>query len=244
MCKKLILTGFYTVLMLASNSLLAKVLWQDFSVTYLSGQNYEIGDPDRQVITLEHVAGTSWGDSFMFLDHLRSSNGDRSNYAEWSPRISLCKTGISCISNAFIKDVLIASTIEMSSASTDFLYGVGFDLNIPQFQFVQLNFYRRNNDNNQDNWQVTSAWALPFEIADQPFRYDGFIDWFNSTDDQRSSFNWTSQLKWSASKWLGLSSPLYFGIEYVFWRNKYGIANSAQFDTNESNVNLLVKWHF
>ena len=91
---------------------------------------------------------------------------------------------------------------------------------------------------------MTSSWALPFTLAAQDFIYDGFIDWSNSSDDKSSSLNFTSQLKWSLDKTLGLSNKLYLGIEYVYWLNKYGIQDSPQFETDESNINLLVKWHF
>ncbi len=227
-----------------SVSTAAEVFWQDFSVSYLNGGDYKVDHKDQQILTFEHVAGTSWGDSFMFLDHLRGDDGSRSNYAEWSPRISLCKVAEYCVSNGLIKDVLVSTTVEMSSGATNFLYGVGLDLNVPQFQFLQLNFLRRQNDSVKNNWQLTTAWALPFKMAEQDFTYDGFIDWFNSTDDQSSSMNFTSQLKWSMGKALGLSNKLYLGVEYVYWLNKYGIEDSPEFETDESNLNLIVKWHF
>ncbi|MDN4503561.1 nucleoside-binding protein [Alteromonadaceae bacterium BrNp21-10] len=242
--RKLICLKSILVTLLLPFSVHSEVLWQDFSVSYTYGQDFRVGDPDRQIITLEHAAGTNWGDSFMFLDHLRSDNGDRDNYAEWSPRLSLCKAGISCISNSWIKDVLVASTLEMSTVSTDILLGMGADLDIRGFTFLQVNVYRRQNDNVSNNWQITSAWSRPFKFGNHSFIYDGFIDWYNTTKDQNSSLNWTSQLKWSASDWLGLSSQLYFGVEYVFWRNKFGIADSPALRTNESNINALVKWHF
>ncbi len=232
------------VILLTSMSTQAEILWQDLNVSYLSGHDYRVGDSNRQVITLEHAASTSWGDSFMFLDHLRSQDGTRSNYSEWSPRLSLCKMELYCIKSAWIKDILLASTLEMSSVSTDVLLGMGADFNINGFKFLQVNVYRRNNDKVTDNWQITTAWSRPFKFGNQSLTYDGFIDWYNTTNDRRSSMNWTSQLKWLASDWLGLSTQLYFGIEYVYWRNKFGIADSPDFRTNESNINALVKWHF
>ena len=47
----------------------AAVNWQQASLTYLYGTHYRIGDPKRHVLTLEHAANTSWGDSFLFIDH-------------------------------------------------------------------------------------------------------------------------------------------------------------------------------
>ena len=92
---------------LASLPLQAEVLWQDFSVSYLNGSNYRVDGPDKQVLTFEHVAGTSWGDSFLFLDHLRGDNGSRSNYAEWSPRLSLGKLSGLEFKYGIINDIFI-----------------------------------------------------------------------------------------------------------------------------------------
>ncbi|HEX5792360.1 MAG TPA: nucleoside-binding protein [Rheinheimera sp.] len=222
----------------------AEVLWQDFSVSYLNGSNYRVDGPDKQVLTFEHAAGTSWGDSFFFLDHLRADNGSRSNYAEWSPRISLSQFSDKPLQYGLIKDVLLTSTVEMSSLRTDFLYGVATDLSVPGFNYLKLNFYRRNNDGLADNWQLTTTWAVPFTLGKQQFLYDGFLDWSSTTGDQRASMNMTSQLKWALHPLFNWKSKFYIGVEYVYWRNKYGIADSPAFRTNESNVNLLVKAHF
>ena len=222
----------------------AEVLWQDVSVTYLNGSNYRVDGPDKQVLTFEHAAGTSWGDSFFFFDHLRADNGKRSNYAEWSPRLSLGKLSNAELKYGIVKDLLFTSTVEMSSLQTNFLYGVATDLTVPGFNYFKLNFYRRNNDGVADNWQLTTTWAIPFSLGELQFLYDGFLDWSSATADQSASMNMTSQLKWALHPLLNMKSKLYVGVEYVYWRNKYGIADSPAFRTHESNVNLLVKAHF
>lgn len=237
-CKALVIA------MCSSLPLQAEVLWQDFSVTYLNGSNYRVDGPDKQVLTLEHVAATSWGDSFFFFDHMRADNRRRSNYAEWSPRLSLGKLRDKPMQFGAIKDVLFTSTVEMSSLSTHFLYGVATDLTMPGFSYLKLNFYRRNNDGVADNWQLTTTWAVPFTLGQQQFLYDGFLDWSSASTAQSASMNMTSQLKWALHPLLNWKSKLYVGVEYVYWRNKYGIADSPQFRTHESNINLLVKAHF
>jgi len=231
-------------LLVSASAAHAEVLWQDFSVTYLNGSHYRVGDPQRQVYTFESVTGASWGDSFLFIDHLRSANGERENYGEWAPRFSLSKNGWLSKNEGFIKDVLLAGQIEMSETRSNYLYGVGLDLAIPGFKFVQLNLYRRDNEQVADNWQSTVVWNYPMQFGQQTFVWDGFIDWTNSTADQRASMNWTSQIKWLASPSFGLSSRLYLGVEYAYWRNKFGIADTAAFRSNENNVSLLLKWHF
>ncbi|MBV2129228.1 outer membrane protein OmpK [Arsukibacterium indicum] len=222
----------------------AEILWQDFSVSYLNGSNYRIDDSNLQILTFEHVAGTSWGDSFFFLDHLRGDSGSRSNYAEWSPRLSYSKLSGNSVQFGPVKDLLFTSTVEMSSLQTNFLYGIAADLAVPGFNYLNLNFYRRNNDKVADNWQLTTTWSVPLTLGEQQFLLDGFIDWSSATVDQSASLNATSQLKWALHPLLGLKNKLYVGVEYVYWRNKYGIADSQQFRSHESNVNLLVKAHF
>lgn len=236
--------GAALLLALTSLSLQAEIFWQDVSVSYLKGSNYRVDGPDKQILTFEHAAGTSWGDSFFFLDHQRGDKGSRSNYAEWSPRISLGKFNGQPLQLGLLKDVLLSSTVEMSSLRTDFLYGVAADLAVPGFTYLKLNFYRRNNDGLADNWQITTTWALPFTLAGQHFLYDGFLDWYNTTQDQRASLNLTSQLKWAMHKQFNWHNKVYLGVEYVYWRNKFGIPDSPGFRTNESNVNLLLKVHF
>lgn len=222
----------------------AEVLWQDFRLTYLNGSHYRLGDPQRQVLTIEHAAATSWGDSFFFLDHMKSNNGQHSNYAELQPRFSLGKNGWQLAPGGLIKDVLLASHIEMSSQRTNLLYGVGLDLALPGLKFTQLNFYRRNNEQVADNWQATLVWGAPFQVGGQSFLYDGFVDWASGSVDQHANLNWTSQLKWLASNlWQG-KSQVWLGVEYVWWRHKFGVTDSPQLRSHENNVNLLLKWHF
>lgn len=215
--------------------------WQDFRLTYLQGNNYRIGDPQRQVITVEHAMASHWGDSFFFLDHMKFHDGTHTNYAELQPRFSIGKRY--GWTDTFVKDVLIATQVEMSSQRTNLLYGVGLDLQLPGFKFTQLNLYRRDNEKVADNWQATLVWGLPFSVSGQQFLYDGFIDWASGSPDQHANVNFTSQFKWRMSQlWQG-KDAVWLGIEYVWWRDKFGIADSPLLPSHESNVNLLVKWH-
>jgi nucleoside-specific outer membrane channel protein Tsx len=222
----------------------AAINWQQASLTYLYGTDYRIGDPKRHVLTLEHAANTSWGDSFLFIDHSVSTQSTHTTYGEWSPRFSLGKNTTWQPGSGLIKDVLLASTIEQGERFTNFLYGVGLDLAIPGMKFTQLNFYRRQNDIDANNYQATLAWALPFQIGGQALLYDGFIDYSSAHGEKATSVNFTSQLKFPIQSWFGVQNPIYLGSEISLWRNKYHIANSAALKSNEVNVNFLLKWMF
>lgn len=208
----------------------AEVLWSDFSATFLKGSNYKVGDDNRTVFTFEHAAGYRWGDSFLFIDRLHSSNGDRETYAEFSPRILL-----SSYSNDFIENIYLSTTAEVGENFTNYLLGIGTNLKIPNFIYFKANLYHKNNDLGDNTIQSTLSWAVPIG----PLMYDGFMDYVASTDTSSSSMNLTSQLKYDMSDFFNLKSKFYIGVEYAYWINKFGIDG-----IDEKNVNLLIKFHF
>ena len=209
---------------------LSETLWSDMSATFLKGSNYEVGDDERTVFTFEHAAGYSWGDSFMFVDRLHSNNGDRETYAEFSPRFQL-----SDYENTYLKNFYVATTAEVGEGFTHYLLGIGTKLKVPHFNYFNVNLYHRNNDGGDNGSQVTLSWAVPIASL----IYDGFIDYVPSNDDNATTMNFTSQLKYNIGQHIDKKTKLYLGIEYVHWTNKYGIDG-----VDERNVNLLVKYHF
>ena len=222
----------------------AAINWQQASLTYLYGTHYRIGDPKRHVLTLEHAANTSWGDSFLFIDHSISTASGSLTYGEWSPRFSLSKNNNLNLNNGLVKDILLATTIEQGERFTNFLYGIGLDLMIPGMKFTQLNLYRRQNDIGAHNYQATLVWALPLQFGQQPMIYDGFIDYSSAHGEKSTSVNFTSQLKFPIQHWFGIADQIYLGTEISIWKNKYHIADSAALRSNEVNVNFLLKWLF
>lgn len=221
----------------------AKPVWQDFSITGLYGEDYELTKaPEQTTVTFEYAAQFKHGDIFAFADRMES-DGDKSTYFEFAPRLSLGVITGQPIAFGPIKDVLIATNWEANSSDqvnfNNYLYGVGVDLAIPYFQYFQANVYRAKNDNTEDDWQLTLAYGLPFKLASEDFLFDGFMDWSTKEDDHASEMNWTSQLKWNAGKHISPDTRLYLGMEYSHWDNKFGVKNA-----DERNVSALVKYHF
>lgn len=225
--------GFLTCT--ASLSAAAEQYWSDVSLTYLNGSDYEVGDPDRQVLTLEYVSGYSWGKLFSFADRLESDNGDTETYIEVSPEVYLTE-----FNDGWIANITASGTAEIGDGFTHYLYGVGVAFNAPGFSYLELDAYRRNNDGFANNYQLTATWGLPFSIGDTQFLYDGFIDYASGISGVGpASMNFTSQLKWNIGPYFSLENPLYVGLEYVYWRNKYYLDG-----VNEKNPNLLIRYHF
>ncbi|MDV6314862.1 nucleoside-binding protein [Idiomarina sp. HP20-50] len=213
----------------------AEKYWSDTSLTYLNGSDYELGDTDRQVLTFEYIGGYSWGKIFSFADRLESFNGDTETYIELSPELYLFE-----FQDSPVKNLSLTSTAEMGDGFTNYLYGFGAAFNVPGFQYVELDAYKRNNDGLPNNYQLTATWGLPFSVGNTKWLYDGFIDYASGISNVGpANLNFTSQLKWNIAPYFELSAPLYVGIEYVYWRNKFYIDG-----LNENNPNLLVKWHF
>ncbi len=203
----------------------------DFSLTYLNGSNYELGDPDREVLTFEHKGEFDWGDSFIYIDRFRSNNGDTETYAEISPRLNIAEFPY----NHRFMAASVATTWEAGDGFDNYLIGLGTDWQASGFDYLRLNFYRRNNQHFASNYQVTARWGVPLGNL----YYDGFIDWSSTSDGHQAEVNFTSQLKYDFSTIAGFDKPLYVGMEIVLWNNKFGIA-----DVDERNLNFLVKVHF
>lgn len=246
-----------------ANTASSKQLWNDNSISLLRGQDYTVpyqgidGDEERTVVTFEHVSGHTWGDVFLFVDRLDSADDHNETYMELSPRLSLGKITSQPMTFGIISDVLVTSTVEWVSGpyplgdfyydATHYLIGPAVDLKLPGFTYFQVNAYHRDNDEGkQSNWQLTPVWGMPFSLGSAGFLYDGFIDWRSGTEDAHAETNFTSQLKWDAGKTLmNQEKTLYIGVEYVYWRNKFGLEDGTlPFETTEKNLNLLVKAHF
>ena len=221
------------------------VNWYDNSISLLYGDEYEVGDNEKTVVTFEHRSDHDWGDLFIFVDRYHHLNDDKHEvYGEVSPNLSITKLAQPEHSkNSLIKEIYLAGTWEHSSGQVgfdNFLLGAGIKFNLPGFKFFKLTYYRRHNKLYRDNNQISVAWALPFKIGAQAFLYDGFIDAVDSTTTTTAGFNFTSQLKWDIGRQLDIEKDkLFIGIEYVYWINKFGIQG-----VDEKNPNLIIKWHF
>ncbi|MBS97142.1 MAG: ion channel protein Tsx [Oceanospirillaceae bacterium] len=217
----------------------AELLWQDFSLTYVGAEDYELmANESGQVITVDHASGHSWGDTYFFMDHY-DFVGKTSKYFEFAPRLSLGKLSGRDLSFGPVKDVLISTNWESGNGFDNYMYGVGLSLDIPGFNYLDINFYAVENDSVEDDEMLTLVWGYPFTIGTADFLYDGFVDWSTEQGDHASEMNFTSQLKWNLGKHLGFKAPLYVGMEYAHWTNKFGVDG-----VDERNPGLLVRWHF
>ena len=248
--------------LLATGSSLAEDLlqWQGNSITYLYGKDFTVNPQNQQTFTFEHADGWKYGDNFIFVDRIfyngkkDAGSGPNTYYGEISPRLSFGKIFDQKIEFGPVKDVLLAMTYEFGEGDNEsYLIGPGFDLDVPGFDYFQLNFYQRFTDGSRagDNvWQITPAWAYTIPVGSSDVLIDGFMDWVVDNDENRrgtyhANLHFNPQIKYDLGKALKWGEKqLYVGIEYDYWKNKYGIKDTADFDTDQNTASLLVKVQF
>lgn len=250
-------------LLASSQALAADLLqWQDNSLTYLNGIDFKIDPPRQQTVTFEHASGWSFGDLFIFVDGIKYNTGATNGagdghtfYGEISPRLSFGKISGADLSFGPIKDVLLAATYEFGEDDVDaYLLGPAVDLDIPGFDFFQLNTYYREPDGKRDGsgvWQITPAWSYTIPVGNSDLVIDGFMDWVVDNDDSyHANLHFNPQVKYDLAKAMGWGKRFYVGVEYDYWSDKYGIDDDSYLGdeilggTDQSAISLLLKGHF
>ena len=248
--------------------------WSDNSVTLLPyGWGFEVDPSEQSAFTFEHAHDSAIGDLFVFVDaikfHDSASGADDSTwYGEISPRLSLGKTlkkdfSFSLFRSSLfeLKDVLIAAQYErgeVADVAEAALLGVGFDLDVREagllgplgkFKYIQLNLYGRAElakgvEHGIRDMQITVVAARAFAIGSADFLVDGYFDWVLGLGSEEWSFHLNPQITLDVGKFSSSPGKLYGGVELDFWWNKFQIADSAAFDTNQAAVSLILKYHF
>jgi nucleoside-specific outer membrane channel protein Tsx len=233
--------------------------WSDNSLTLLPyGWGFEV-DPDEQsTFTFEQAHDSRLGDFFMFVDFVKfhgAPNGadDSTWYGEISPRLSLGKVLGTDLSFMAFKDVLIAATYERgedADVAEAVLAGVGLDLQVGEsgLRYLQLNVYGRSEltEGTRDGFhdvQVTLVAARPFSVGKARFLADGYFDWVLGLGSEEWSYHLNPQVSVDLGNLWNAPGKLFAGVELDFWWNKYQIPSSAAFDTNQSAVSLMFKYH-
>ncbi|MFP5465076.1 MAG: outer membrane protein OmpK [Gammaproteobacteria bacterium] len=236
-------------------------LFATTNIQYLHGANYADFNPDggfshddeSSIVTIEHFNVWKYGDNFLFVDITNpdgegdafgtTTEGDGSFYAEISPRLSIGKIFFDKeLSSGIVKDLLFTSTLEIPESPVEqtWLYGLAVDLNLPKFQFFQVNWYMRDNQASgiDTGQQVTLVWALPFKLGPVPLVFEGFFDYAWGEDPLQDNIITAPRLLVDVGDLMGVGAgKLQAGVEYQIWRNKFGID-----DMDEDVAQAMVKW--
>jgi len=144
---------------------------------------------------------------------------------------------------------LIAFSSEFGKGDVgSFLMGAGFDLNLPGFNYFSINIYKRfiEKDRDGETIQITPSWGMSQTVWGSKMTFEGYIDWnINSDGDYHSNLHFNPRLKYDLGNLLNIKQDkARFGVEYSYWKNKYGIKDSSFFDTDESALSVFLNYQF
>lgn len=243
-------------MLLASTPAIAEetspLLWMDNSVSVLTGAGFEVPGNNISTLTLEHASGWTWGDVFAFFDYLDYHDNaftGSSWYGEISPRLSLGKVaGLKFREGSLIRDILISTTWERGKNGVEgLLLGGAIDLNLPGFSYFNVNAYARKDTGlgaGFDDMQWTIAWSRPFQVGEQAFVVEGFMDYVVGWGPQETAFHFVPQIKWDLGATWGKPGSVWLGTEIDIWKNQFGIKDSPAFDTDQVAVNAMLQLKF
>lgn len=234
-------TAVLSVALLASTPTLAAT-WSSSNVQLLKGNDYELGDKNRTILTYENALGFDYGDSFFFIDVTEPLDKGTNYYSEFSPRFSLSKITGSNMSSGIIKDVMIATTLEMGDGVRGTLVGIGLPLDIDGFAFANANFYLRKSERDfateqtKNGYQLTLTWKKPFSIGSTKLSFEGFLDY---AFGESGGSNPKEDNLITAPRLLVVLGTFEVGVEYQIWKNKFGVKG-----VDENVAQLMAKWNF
>ncbi len=243
----MIRTAFIIMLSLLAAGPAAAQTWNAVNAQFLYGAAFELGPEEVETLTVEWTNGWTYGDNFTFFDITRPFGGGTTIYGEWAPRLSFSKMTGGKLSAGPIQDMLLSGALEMGEGITNYLVGGAVDFAVPGFNFFQVNGYLKENpDLAGTTWQVTMAWDAAFVTGPMRWAFLGFFDWVGSEGNagtffayEKRNFQAQPQLLLDVGHLLGRSDRLYVGIEWLHWRNKFGVAG-----VNESATQVMIKVTF
>lgn len=215
--------------------------WQSTNIQWLKGQDYELGDKNRTVLTLEHANKWAFGDFYGFVDHSFFKEGGESTYGEITPRLSFSKLTGRKVKVGPFQDFFLSAQLEKGSNSISrYMMGIGTNIKIEGFTFFKANIFNRNNPDRQDTtWQIYLAWNYPFKIGEVNGVIEGYADIFGEEGGgtvPHQSF--VPRLLFDISSVVNLKpNTLHLGIEWQYWHNKFGVNG-----VTESVPQLQLKW--
>jgi len=209
------------------------------------------GEKDTTIFTFQSASGWKYGDNFFFFDVISSENGgfnDTDTYGEWYSYFSPRKMSGKGEMSGKLKDVRLIAGFNWDPDAdvVKYLPGIGLSWNIKGFAFLNTDFTMYIDDSvgiaggggapsEDDTFMVDVNWA-------RPIGKKGSIEGHAEYIGER-----TNEFGGKVEAWI-LAQPQFryfvsesvaIGIEYQYWMNKLGDA-----DTDESAAQALLVWKF
>ena len=215
-------------------------------ITVRYGSNFTEPDIDenvpKNIFTFDNTAGGRWWSSYLFVDVLRSWSDADANakevYGEWYPSLSLRALAGKERSKGLLRDVGLTVGLNTGVRSTGpspfaVLPGLTFEFNLPGFAFFSVGtfmyidrgrFQGQPNDCTGSTWQITPSWSAPFRIGAVNLKTEGFVDFLGRHANCKAWIVTYPRLTMDLSELWDKPGKIYVGIDFGYWRNKYGIS--------------------
>lgn len=226
------ITGYLLTLLIttmaAANSYAAD--WSQTNIQFLHGNEYKKGNGDAYsatVVTFEHLSSWAYGSNFFFFDITSPDTASNTSYyGEFSPALSLGKTGVFTPPEGVLKDVLLQLNFEMPQgpAKRVNLAGVTLEWKDLWFDYLGTQFlYRDALGVDGHTGQLTVVWLKRLGGEIFPVEFSGFLDWAGQESSLKDNIHAQANFMYDFSRRTQNKVPLKLGVEYKYWNNKYGI---------------------
>lgn len=212
--------------------------WGVAGIQLLHGEGFELGPPDRDILTFEHASGWGLGSNFFFFDVTQPFGSDTDIYGEWYSRLSWTKLGLTDAHDGWLADVSFAGGLNLGNGFRAYLAGLTVHFKVAGFSFLDLDVMAYDDRSDSDvTYIVTPAWDLPFRIGSVSCRFRGFADLIGAEGARVQQLLTQPQLLVDLGAAWGHEDKLFVGVEYQYWHNKYGIDG-----IDESLPQVMMLW--
>ena len=246
MLKKSILLGVIALMHWAAPAPAVAQGFNAVNVHLLHGSGFKLGRDRATTFTGEWINAWRYGENFAFVDVARPFTGEPGTYAEWLPRLSLSRISGREFTAGPVRDVFLAGNIKSGDGFRSHLLGVGVGIDLPGFNFFNVNGFRRNDSKAPGaTWQLNMSWNRTFTTGALHWEFGGFLNWA-AAEGARASGGYSHpnlltqpQLLFDLGSLLGGDADrIYVGVEWQVWRNKFGIDG---FDESVLQAALKIK---
>ena len=229
--KTVILFGAIVLMACGAAAPVAAQGFNAFNVQLLQGSGYKLVKDRATTFTGEWANAWRYGENFAFVDVARPFSGEPGTYSEWLPRLSLSNITGREISAGPVRDVLLAGNIKSGDGFRSYLAGAGVSLDVPGFNFFNVNGFRRNDSGVPGStWQLNMSWNSTFTTGTLHWEFGGFLNWAAAEGSpgpgaySHPNLLTQPQLMFDLGRLLGGGPDrIYAGVEWQVWRNKFGV---------------------
>jgi len=204
------------------------ISWSTTSLSLLKGSGYLIGESRRTIATFDHSSGGKTGSNHFFFDVINPDSDFIIIYGEWHPALSLSNLLNQTGPVWNIDDISLVGEYNYGSNPASsfrrYYYGIGISVNFESADYFNVNFmYGGDPSVEGDAEQISVSWAFPFKLFLVHGVFSGYLDYIGSESYLVSNIQSQPQMLIDIGRMIGVRDEVYLGIEYQYWRNKFGL---------------------